>query len=168
MARKLSLQEYQRGFLARIARSEAGQAASKMGLLIGDDRWLVDLADAGGVVPVPPVATVPLTQTWFAGVANIRGNLYSVVDLAGFLGGAPITLNNQSRLLLISPRYRMNSGLLVSRMLGLYRDDQLQPDDGTAPSPWTMAHYKDRQANSWKQLNVRELVAHPDFFRVVL
>jgi twitching motility protein PilI len=28
----------------------------------------------------------PLTQPWFLGLANIRGNLYSVVDLAGFLG----------------------------------------------------------------------------------
>ena len=34
--------------------------------------------DAGEVIAVPPIAPVPLTQPWFLGVANIRGNLYSV------------------------------------------------------------------------------------------
>ena len=37
---------------------------------------------------MPAIATVPLTQPWFLGVANIRGNLYSVVDFAGFVGRA--------------------------------------------------------------------------------
>ena len=35
---------------------------------------------------MPPIANVPLTQPWFRGLANIRGNLYSVIDFAGFLG----------------------------------------------------------------------------------
>ncbi len=71
-------------------------AASKLGLQVGDDRWLVDLADAGEVIPVPPITAVPLTRPWFAGVANIRGNLYSVVDFAAFLGGAPVTFTDQT------------------------------------------------------------------------
>ena len=50
--------------------------------------WLVRLGDAGEVVAVPPVTPVPLTRSpGIMGVANIRGNLYSVDRLrARFLG----------------------------------------------------------------------------------
>ena len=166
MTEKSSLREYQRNLSARLVNLDAGQAASKLGLRIGDDRWLVDLADAGEVIPVPHIAAVPLTHAWFAGVANIRGNLYSIIDFPAFLGGAPVTTDDQTRLLVIGERYRMNSGLLVNRILGLYRDDQLQPDDNAVLSPWTAAQYTDKQANRWKHLNVCELVAHPDFLQI--
>ena len=165
MAGKASLHEYQRNLSARLANLEAGQAASRLGLQVGVDRWLVDLDDAGEVIPVPPITAVPLTRAWFAGVANIRGTLYSVIDFPAFLGGAPAAATDRARLLLIGEKYRMNSGLLIDRVLGLYRDEQLQRDDAT-PSPWTAAQYIDKQNNRWKQLNVRELVAHSDFLQV--
>lgn len=165
MAEKVSLREYQRNLSARLVNLESGQAASKLGLQVGNDRWLIDLVDAGEVIPVPPIVAVPLTQTWFAGVANIRGNLYSIIDFPAFLGGVPVTITEQTRLLLIGERYRMNSGLLVDRVLGLYRDDQLQADDDVTTPLWTVAQYTDEQANEWKQLNVRELIAHPDFLQ---
>ena len=38
------------------------------------------------MIPVPPITPVPLTRPWFRGVANVRGNLYSVVDFAAFVG----------------------------------------------------------------------------------
>jgi len=166
MTGNISLREYQRSLSARLVNLETGQAASRLGLQVGSDRWLVDLADAGEIIPVPPITAVPLTRAWFAGVANIRGNLYSIIDFSAFLGGAPVTATDQTRLLLIGEKYRMNSGLLVDRVLGLYRDDQLQPADAALRSPWVAAQYTDRQANVWKQLDVSELAAHPDFLQV--
>lgn len=166
MAEKTSLRDYQRNLSLRLVSLKAGQAASKLGLQVGNDRWLIDLADAEEVIPVPPITTIPLTRAWFAGVANIRGNLYSIIDFPAFLGGAPVTITDQTRLLLIGARYRINSGLLINRVLGLHRDEQLRSDDDTTPSRWTAAQYTDQQDSKWKQLNVRELVAHPDFLEV--
>lgn len=166
MAEKTSLREYQRNLLSRLVDLKTDQAASRLGLQVGDGRWLVDLTDAGEVIPVPPITAVPLTHTWFAGVANIRGNLYSVIDFPAFLGNTPVTITDRARLLLIGERHRMNSGLLIDGVLGLYRDEQLQSDNDATPSPWTAAQYMDRQHNTWKQLNVRELAAHPDFLQV--
>lgn len=168
MIQKIPLREYQRGLLFRIANPEVGQAASTLGMLIGNERWLVDLADVAAVVPVPPIAKAPLTHAWFAGVANIRGTLHSIIDFSGFLGGEPVTLDDQTRLVLIGEKYRMNCGLLVSRILGLNRDDQFRPDDGATPLPWTITQYKDKQANSWRRLDVRALIAHRDFLQVAL
>ena len=39
---------------------------------------------------MPATVPVPLTHSWFRGVANVRGNLYSVVDFSAFQGGEPI------------------------------------------------------------------------------
>ncbi len=166
MADRPSLREYQRNLSARLLNLEAGRSASKLGLQVGAEKWLIDLADAGEVIPVPPIAAVPLTRSWFSGIANIRGKLYSIIDFPAFLGGAPLAATDQSRLLLIGDRYRMNSGLLVDRVLGLFREEQLQTADGETMPQWAMAQYTDDHANGWKQLNVRELVAHPDFLQV--
>jgi twitching motility protein PilI len=165
---KIPLREYQRGLLSRIANPETGQAATKLGMLIGNGRWLVDLADVGAVVTLPPIAKVPLTNAWFVGVANIRGTLHSIVDFSRFLGGDPATLDDQTRLVLLGEHYRINSGLLVSRILGLNRDDQIQLDDDATPLPWTIAQYNDTQGNCWRRLDVRALIAHPDFLQVAL
>lgn len=166
MTDKLSLREYQRDLSARLVNLDAGQSASKLGLQVGAERWLIDLADAGEVIPVPPITAVPLTRAWFSGVANIRGNLFSIIDFPAFLGDAPLVVTDQTRLLLIADKYRMNSGLLVSGVLGLYREDQLQTENNTARGQWSAAEYLDTQGNRWKQLDARGLVAHPDFLQV--
>ena len=62
----------------------------------------MDLQDASEVVAVPELAPVPLTHYWFRGVANVRGTLYSVVDLPMFNGGEPTMLTASSRLLLVT------------------------------------------------------------------
>ena len=48
---------------------------------------------------------MPLTRPWFAGIANIRGNLHAVSDFSLFRGGAPIVQNANARLLLIGTRH---------------------------------------------------------------
>ena len=83
MAARISLRDYQRELAARLQTAASRQAASKLGLQAGAEAWLVDLAEAGEVVPVPPVTPVPLAQPWFRGVANIRGT--------GVIGGGGIT-----------------------------------------------------------------------------
>jgi len=47
---------------------------------------LVPLPTAGEIFSVGTVLPVPHTQRWFMGVANLRGGLHGVVDLAAFLG----------------------------------------------------------------------------------
>src|SRR4051812_42310477 len=107
MAEKLSLRDYQRDLAERLRAAQGSRTASMLALQVGEEGWLVDLADAGEVIPVPPVTPVPLTRPWFKGMTNIRGNLFSVVDFPAFLGRSPVSVSEQSRLLLIGERFRM-------------------------------------------------------------
>jgi twitching motility protein PilI len=167
VAQKISLRDYQRDLAARLQSAGAGRAASKLGLEVGGARWLVDLTDAGEVIPVPGITPVPLTRTWFRGVASIRGNLFSVVDIGAFLGGGAATPGEQARLLLLSERFRMGSALLVDRALGLRNPEQLQERAGAQrQAPWVKAEYDDALGDHWRELDVAQLVLDPEFLSV--
>jgi len=167
MAARTSLREYQRELAERLQSTAGGRAASKLGVQVGAEAWLVDLVDAGEVIPVPAITPVPLTRPWFRGVANIRGKLYAVVDFPAFLGGAAVAPGEQARLLLLGERFRLGSALLVDRSLGLRGADQLQarPAAG-AGAPWLKAEYGDRDGKQWKELDVAKLVLEPAFLEV--
>ena len=119
MTKKISLHEFQSYLAARLAGTSNQSSAGLLGIQAGSDFWLLDLADSGEIVPLSPLTKVPLTKPWFAGIANIRGNLYSVVDLSAFLGKDVTPQNTSSRLLLIGTRHGSNAALLVTRMIGL-------------------------------------------------
>lgn len=167
MAEPVSLRDYQRGLSAQLADLQTLRPASKLGIMAGNRRWLVDLVDTGEVIPVPTIASVPLTRTWYAGVSNVRGNLYSVVDFPAFLGGAPAVRSESSRLLLISDKYRVGCALLIDAVVGL-RNPQLfvLATDVPDAAPWIAAHYTDRDKQAWTELAVERLVRHPDFLDI--
>jgi len=168
MAARISLRDYQLGLAERLRGAQAGaMAASKLGLQVGQDPWLVDLADAAELIPVPPITAVPLTRPWFRGVVNVRGNLYNVVDLPAFFGGAPVVPGERTRLLLLAERFLMRSALLVDRSLGLLDARELSPH-GEAPSasPWIRGLHADQGGRIWRELDVRQLVQHAAFLGV--
>ena len=167
MAEKLSLRDYQRDLAERLRAAEGSRVSSRLALQVGEEGWLVDLADASEVIPVPAVTPVPLTRGWFKGVANIRGNLYSVVDFPAFLGGVGATLSEQARLLLIGERFRMGAALLVDRSLGLRNPSQLKAIEGSgARPPWLKGEYADEEGRRWKELDVAQLVQQQEFLSV--
>ena len=180
MAKRISLREFQQSLSERLVsarRGEGGQALlgieSGADDLPGGSHWLIDLADSGEVAPLPALTPAPLTKPWFAGIANIRGVLYSVVDFSAWRGGAPTPINAQSRLLLVGARHGINSALLVRRALGLRPQLQMHAAgeakvgaDDTAP--WLGGRFKDAQDVIWTQLRIPALLADPHYLDIAL
>src|SRR5512134_3465834 len=146
MARaKLDLRRFQQELATRLASKTAAQVeSSRLGLACAGGQWLIRLADAGEVTAVPAVADVPLTKPWFRGLANIRGNLFSVIDLAAYQGGEPTPVTPDARLLLVAERYNMAAALLVNRMLGLRNLQQFEAAPTTGERAWERARFKDK------------------------
>lgn len=167
MTKKIRLHEFQSYLAARLAGTSNQSSAGLLGLQAGADHWLVDLADSGEIVPLTFLTDVPLTKPWFAGIANIRGNLYSVVDLSAFLGKEATPQNGSSRLLLIGPRHGSNAALLVTRTIGLRNVETLNAEapDPQAPS-WAHQTYTDNEGRRWRKLNVRGLLADEGFMDI--
>jgi twitching motility protein PilI len=167
MARRTGLREFQISVAERLRNAATRTTlASKLGFQVGADNWFVALHQVSEVIPIPPMVQVPLTHSWFRGVANVRGNLYSVVDFPAFLGNAPVTLNEQSRLLLLGERFRTASALLVDRSLGLRNAAQLKALDSSSPAAWVRAQYEDDEGKKWLELDLGQLVQQEEFLNV--
>lgn len=173
MAAATSLREYQLALSERLQSAAAGiQVASKLGVRVRGEDWLVDLSEAGEVIPVPALSPVPLSRPWFRGVANVRGNLYSVTDFGMLLGAEPAALTEHARLLLFAERFRVGAALLVERALGLRKADDLKPaaerSSFSNVSRWVRAQYSDAEGRLWKELDIAALIQDEAFLEVSL
>lgn len=168
MAKRISLRDFQQQLVSRMSAVQSGdRPAALLGVQAGADFWLLDLADSEEITSVPALTPVPLAQPWFLGLANIRGKLYSVVDLAAFTGGAATPPATTNRLLLLNGRFGMNCGLIVNRTLGLKKLEDLRPDDGGQTGPaWVGECFRDAQDRRWKRLHIKILVTQPKFLDV--
>jgi twitching motility protein PilI len=161
MSKRLNLREFQQNLSNRMQdKSRLGDQSSLLGVQIAGQNYLVSMTDISEVLSLPPLAPVPLTKQWFCGVANVRGNLYCVADMAAFLhqGAASGALAN--RRLLVAERYAVNAALLVDKVFGLrdarnWQKDALQTDQ-----------YFDEQGLAWRKLNVIGLIEQPDFLQI--
>ena len=168
-AAKLDLRTFQQELAARLASKTTAQVeSSRLGMACGDERWLIRLSDAGEVITMPPIVAVPLTQPWYLGIANIRGNLVSVIDFARFLGRNVAVGGAQNRLVLFGPRAGdLNAGVVVQRVLGLRNIAELAPAAAPADArAWYAQRWMDRDGNPWQEIDLGKLAADPAFLQV--
>lgn len=170
MAKRISLREFQANLSARLTSATRGEGTqSLLGVRAGGKQWLLPLTEAGEVIPLPPVMTVPLTQPWFAGVVNIRGTLFSVVDFSAYQGLAPTVRSESCRLLLVGSRFGLNAALLVDRVVGLRSLASLTPADlENNTQAWIEQRFTDEEGLDWFRLNTGQLLAEPEFLNVGL
>jgi twitching motility protein PilI len=167
-ARRTRLRQYQEQLLERMqaAKTSKGAAAHQLGVEIGSVRYLLDLLEAGEIVPVPALAAVPLTQPWYLGLANVRGNLVGVVDLARYLdpdGAAPAApasnAPNAQRLVTFAPALGFPCALLVTRVFGLRHAADMTPVDD---------RLLDADGQEWTPLALSALAREERFLQVAL
>ena len=163
-----SLREFQARLTDRLKQATSQKAVSAhLGVQIGQERYLVELADAGEIVPVPAITQVPLTQDWFRGVANLRGVLYSVSDLARFMGMGTTPMDRDARLLALGSRLNFNASIIVSRMLGLRNVLQMQEESAAQAGTGVLGNsYRDAQGLVWRELRLTELIQDERFLLV--
>lgn len=162
MAKRFSLREFQQKIIDRIQQKEvAGDRISTLGIQLGHDFWLVEMQEISEVLPLPDITPVHLTQPWYRGIANVRGNLYSIADLAAFMGQGETPNGMQTRILLVNPKFACNAGLIVARVLGLrdMRSWKYEVQDGET-------RYQDEQGQMWRKLEVAQLLLQPDFLQI--
>lgn len=158
-ARRSRLRQYQVQLLERMqaARSNSAARINQLGVQIGPERILLELTQAGEIVPVPPITPVPLTQSWYLGLANIRGNLVGVVDLARYLKLGETPLSSDSRIVTFASSLGFNCALLVARVYGLRHAGDMRREGD---------HLVDPEANEWNLLDLAALVRDPRFVQI--
>lgn len=169
---RIDLAAYRASIAARLADAQAGAGIpALLGFESGGRRWLIELPEAGEVLPLPALVPVPLTQPWFAGLASVHGELQALVDFSVFCGGPPTPRDAAARLLRVGTRHGGNAALLVARVHGLKRTDMLcatgEPGS-THPGDWCDEVLADNQGERWTRLDPARLIADPAFRDAVL
>ncbi|QJE00602.1 chemotaxis protein CheW [Massilia forsythiae] len=181
-ARRTRLRRYQEQLLERVqaARTGSGARTHQLGVEIGGAAYLLDLAEAGEIVPVPVLSPVPLTRPWYLGLASIRGNLVGVVDLAGFFAerdadGAPAApaaaaaapIPASARIVTLAPGLGLPCGLLATRVAGLRQAADMRPLDA-ADDDGAGGRLVDAGGKVWTPLALAALARDERFLQVAL
>ena len=174
MAKKEALRELQSRLAERLqaARTEA-RTANWLAVESGGQGFLLPLAEAGEIFPVGAFVPVPHTVDWFLGVANLRGGLYGVVDLASFVAGsAPVPraegARAESRLVALNAALEVNCALLIDRLAGLrnvesFTSSALPPEGAPA---YFGSGYTEPNGAYWQEINLQTLSQQPDFLSI--
>jgi twitching motility protein PilI len=179
MAKREALRELQSRLAERLqaARSET-RTATWLAVECAGVGLLVPLASAGEIFPAGALLPVPHTQPWFLGVANLRGGLHGVVDLAAFLGLreplAADAVREQSRLLAFNPQLGSHCAVLVDRLAGLRSRQQLQAEPAAAgaaaqaapPSFAAGGSLRDASGRVWQEIDLAALARHEMFLGI--
>lgn len=155
-------------------------SAARLGLAVGNERLLVDLSEAGEIVPLPSmILPVPLTRDWLLGVTNLRGSLYTVADLRRFALGQFTEAGKEARVLALADALEFNVTLVVSRMLGLRNTASMKPADagqlaslpptsfvGCKDRGWLGQVHVDADGHYWRELSLARLAQDRDFLMI--
>lgn len=173
MANKEALRELQSRLAARMQAVRSEQPGmSWLAVDCAGQGVLFPLRQAGEIFDVGPVMPVPHTQRWMVGVANLRGGLYAVVDLASFLGlrSAPPEgpAREQAHLVALNASLGMNCALLVDRLEGLRHAADMRRDDsdGADRPAFAAARWADAGGRVWQEIGLAELAGQQQFLGI--
>ena len=177
MSNREALRELQTRLAQRLHGSgEDTQAASWLAFDCVDQGVIVPLNTAGEIFSLGPLTTLPHTKPWFLGVANLRGQLHGVVDLAAFLGlRAPWSDDDlrdsqrlPARLLAFNPALGSHCAVLMDRLDGLRSATQLQRlAPAATPRPaFASAEWRDTEGRIWQEIDLAQLARHEQFLSI--
>ena len=164
------LQDYEQRSLAFEPGQIEGQEHSGewAGLIfrIGDVRLACNVKQVHEFLPIPAFTPVPGTKPWILGLANVRGDLLTIVDLACYLHGQRSTLSMRTRLLAASLRGRP-IGLLVDEVFGQrhFVIDEGKKTKLPARSPLKDFVHKQYRSGKdvWQELDLETLFSTSEF-----
>lgn len=174
MANRQAIRELQTRLADRlqIARMQ-GVAPSWLAVEAGGKKYLFPMTQAGEIFPWVATQAVPYTQSWFLGVANLRGGLFGVVDLASYVSGQRAVLKTdfllkESRLVALNSALDVNCALLIDRLAGLRNQEAFQDFSAKAPDApdFFGNQYIDLSGQAWQEINLQLLAQQARFLTI--
>lgn len=174
MANRQAIRELQTRLADRlqIARTQ-GVAPSWLAVEASGKKYLFPMTQAGEIFPWVATQAVPYTQSWFLGVANLRGGLFGVVDLASYVSGQSTILKTEfalkeTRLVALNSALDINCALLIDRLAGLRNQEAFTDYSERAPdAPEFFGNrYVDPSGQSWQEINLQLLAQQAHFLTI--
>ena len=119
-----------RGFIELLRLADYGRQRQQGGQENENTRWsgiafsfagyqfVAPLGEVAEVIPVPSSTTVPSAKSWIRGLANVRGRLLPLTDLAIFLSLPETELSKLSKVMIIDQPSNYG-GVIVDQVMGI-------------------------------------------------
>jgi twitching motility protein PilI len=137
-----------------------------LGFRLGEDWLVTPREEVREVIVPPPLTRVPRTRPWFAGLANVRGNLLPVVDLQQLMGVGAHIAGDRGRVLVLNSE-DVPVGFLVDEVAG-YRqfvppDQKHSLADGAGPvEPYLLGAFE-RDGRVWRAFSLHKVTLSDTF-----
>lgn len=142
---------------------------SGLGFRLGSSHFVTPLDQVSEVLVACSATPVPGTKRWVKGVANVRGNLLTIIDLPEYFGKESVPLDDKARLLVMNMP-GLNAALLVNEVYGMrHFDEENERQDITSLSSAEFAHLTGaflRDDILWGIFDLRSLAETPSFRHV--
>ena len=174
MANRAAIRDLQTRLATRLqAAKTEGVSTAWLAVKSGGGNYLFPLVQAGEIFPLANLQPVPYCQAWFAGVVNLRGGLFGVVDLAGFMGSGAVPGRQEQALaeasvITLHPALEVNCALMVDSLAGLRNAEAFAdsaPPAEAAP-PYFGNRYTDLQGGRWQEINLQLLASNSQFLSI--
>lgn len=131
----------------------------------GDDFVALPINEVSETLDMPTYTRLPGVQPWVLGVANIRGRIVALTDVAVLLGGEPVD-QRRAKVVVIDSN-DVVGGLVVDQLFGIqhFPEDELTPNSEENPSRWapftlSQGHFRDED---WNICSAQKLVEKSGF-----
>jgi len=131
------------------------------------EHWCVaPREDVREIIPLPELTRTPGAKPWLLGVANVRGNILAVADLAQFLGLPSRAAHSTTRVLIFNSS-TLPVGLVVDEVAG-YRQFSVADQrhqwvaEAGSLSPFLLGAFE-REAQPWLAFSLHKLTQNPEF-----
>jgi twitching motility protein PilI len=142
---------------------------SGIGFRLGEQGYVAPMGEVGEVLHEPRFTQVPGVKPWVKGVANLRGRLLPIMDLAGFFGHEVSTPRKQRRVLVVE-HDEVFAGLLVDEVFGLqhFARDSLQPTDHSNGPISAFIEGRFQRGQTWQVFSLFALARSQGFMNIAL
>ncbi|MEE4361215.1 MAG: chemotaxis protein CheW [Pseudomonadales bacterium] len=152
------------------AQEQVSEQWRGLGFSLGGTRLVAAVGEVVEVLGLQGVTRVPRTRAWVMGVANVRGRLLPIVDLAEYLDVEHTGPRNQRRVLVVEDG-ELFCGLLVEQSFGMMQFELQEYDESRRePAPGRLDGFLKGafrlSGRPWRVMDLRSLVREPAFFEV--
>jgi twitching motility protein PilI len=147
----------------------AGREWVGVAFRMGGETFLVAREETREVLGYPAVITrIPGAKNWVRGLANVRGQLLSMLDLRQFLGSGATVPQRNTRVVVVNHR-DIPVGLIVDEVLGFRRFAETEFDAEAPPTVIRCEVYLAgafrRGGEVWPVLSLKSLVESQSFLQ---
>ena len=141
-----------------------------IGFMLAGQRFVAPMGEVVEILHVPRHTHVPGVRPFMLGVANVRGRLLPLIDLAQFFGLPRGARSNRERRILVVEQDDIFTGLVVDDVAGMqyFAEDSFQPDPGDvheAVRPFVQGGYV-RDEETWNVFSTFALIDDERFLDV--